>query len=177
MKKLLIPMCAMLLLATSCKTTKAIFKQTEVQQNYYDNDYDMSVSPVAEKKSSYVYNSLVKTEKLPTDFGVTKTIADLQVSPVKNEYTCLYNGVDDASGRKAAVNYAINQALNVNGRADVLLDPKYEIQSEDGRIKSVKVSGYVATYCNFRTATKDDLKMLKEGNTNTQVVPKTSQQE
>ena len=92
--------------------------------------------------------------------------------PNRVEYSCSYNSNDDANNRKAAVNYAISQALRINGNADVMVEPKYEIQTENGHIISVKVSGYVANYCNFRTATHEDLKLLKEGNNKIQVVPK-----
>ena len=150
-----------------------------MQQNISieENIYDMVAAPTESKKSSYLYHSLAKTEKLPTSFDVTKTIADLRVSPIKVEYTCSFDASNDAAGRKAAINYAITQALKINGNGDVLLDPKYEIQAEDGRVKSVRVSGYAATYCNFRTATMEDLKMLKEGNGNTQIVPQTPKQD
>lgn len=96
--------------------------------------------------------------------------------PNRVEYSCSYNSNDDANNRKAAVNYAINKALKINGNADVMVEPKYEIQTENGRIVSVKVTGYVANYCNFRTATQEDLKMLNEGKGNVQAVSKTSQQ-
>ena len=178
MKKLIIPMCAMILLITSCKSTKNLFS-TEVRPNIYvEKTEEMSAAPVTDdgKKSSFVYNSLDKVVKLPTNFDVTKTIADLQVSPIKIEYSCSYDGIDDANSRKAAVNYAINQALRINGNADVMVEPKYEIKTEKGRIVSVKISGYVANYCNFRTATQEDLKLLKEGNSNTQIVSKNPQQ-
>lgn len=177
MKNLIILMGAMgalLLSATSCKSTTSVFKEVQ-STTTVEESYDMVSTPLESKKPSYVYNSSAKTTKLPTDFGVTKTIADLNVSPTKIEYNCTYSGPDNAAGRKAAINYAITQALSIHGNADVLLEPKYEIQTDDGRIKSVKVSGYVATYCNFRTATKEDIKMLKEGSV--QVEAKTSQQD
>ena len=183
MKKAIIPMCAMLLLVTSCRSTKNLFAKTDVQQNVSieqnNYDYELSMPSVEGKKSSYVYSSKAKSEILPVKVDVTKTIADLQVSSVKVEYSCSYNCSDDAAGRKAAINYAINQVLKINGNADVLLEPKYEVQSEGGRITSVKVSGYAATYCNFRTATEKELKMLQEGDPkpNMKVVTNAPQQD
>lgn len=178
MKNLIFPVCAILLFATSCKSTKNLFQKNELQQNItIEQNEPENISVAKEGKKSFVYNSAVKTVKLPTNFDVTKTIADLRVLPEKIEYSCSYNGNDDEAGRKAAVSNAISQALKINGNADVMVEPKYEIQSEDGKIVSVKVSGYAAYYCNFRTATQEDLKLLKEGNSKTQVVSKAPQQD
>lgn len=181
MKQLIIPMCAMLLLATSCRSTKNFFKSTDLQQNTsitINESNEMPESlPAQDGKKSYFYHSLDKTVILSPNFEVSKTIADLRVMPDKIEYSCAYNGNDDEMSRKAAVNYAISQALKINGNADIMVEPKYEIKTDDGHITSVKVSGYAAYYCNFRTATQEDLKLLKEGNKNVQVVSKTPQQE
>lgn len=181
MKKFIVPMCAMLLLVTSCRSTKNLFKNTEVNTSVQNTSVtinennDMSL-PAKDGKKSYFYHSVDKTVKLSTNFDVTKTVADLKVSSSKIEYSCQYDGNDDDASRKAAVNYAINKALKINGNADVMVEPKYEIQTDNGRIVSVKVSGYVANYCNFRTATQEDLKMLNEGKGNVQAVSKTPQQ-
>ena len=178
MKNLILPICAILLLASSCKSTKNLFQRNDVQQNtYIEIDETMAPVPNDSKKQSYLYPSLDKTVKLPTNFDVTKTIADLQVFSSKIEYSCSYNGNDDAESRKAAVNYAISQALKINGNADVMIEPKFEVLTEDGRITSVRVSGYVANYCNFRTATKEDLKLLKEAKDNIQIISKVPVQE
>lgn len=182
MKQFIIPMCAMLLLATSCRSTKNFFKSTDLQQNTsitINESNEMPESlPAQDGKKSYFYHSLDKTVILSPNFEVSKTIADLRVMPDKIEYSCAYNGNDDEMSRKAAVNYAISQALKINGNADIMVEPKYEIKTDDGHITSVKVSGYAAYYCNFRTATQEDLKLLKEGkNNNVQVVSKIPQQE
>lgn len=178
MRYLIIPMFAMLLIATSCRSKK-IFETTDVQVNNtfieQEKEEPMAASPVQEGKKAFFYHSTDKTVKPRTDFEVTKTIADLEVMPIKIEYSCEYNGDDSDSGRKNAVSYAIYQALKINGNADVMLEPKHEIKSENGRITSVKVSGYAAHYRNFRTATQQDLKLLKEGKGNTAIVSKKSQ--
>lgn len=176
MKKSFFLLCTTLLLVTSCKSSKAVFNSMAVQENtYIEQNENMVSSPLpgeSKKSTSFVYHSLQKTESMPTNFDVTRTVADLKVQPNKIEYTCAYYGADNAEGRKAAINYAINQALIAHGNADLLVEPKYEIKSDDGRITTVKVSGYVATYCNFRTATKEDLNML-----NTKVVSATPRQD
>ena len=173
MKKFIIPMFALLLLATvtSCKSTKKMFAIQPTQTTIVVEQAEDIVAPAIEGKKSASYFSVDKTKCLPMDFDVTKTIADLKVSPNKIEYSCSYKGNDDPESRKAAVSYAIAQALRINGNADVLVEPKHEVKTENGEIVSVRVTGYAAVYCNFRTATQEDLKMLKDGNTNVQVVP------
>lgn len=167
-------MCALLLLATvtSCKSTKKMFVIQPTQTNTVVEQAEEIVAPTAEGKRSFNYFSANKTRQLPTDFDVTKTIADLKVSPTKVEYSCAYDGNDDPVTRRSAIDYAINQALRINGNADVLVEPQHEVRTENGKIISVRVTGYAAVYCNFRTATQEDLKLLKEGKNNVQIVPK-----
>lgn len=160
MKKLIIPLGAALLLVTSCKSSKAIFN-TAVQQSPAIEVSETTIQIPQEGRKSFTYYSKGKTERMPVDFEVTKTIADLQVSSTKIEHTCSFNSLDDDAGRDAAKSYAVNQALKLYGNADVLIEPKYEIKAEDGHIVSVYVSGYPATYCNFRTANEKELNMLK----------------
>ena len=80
MKQLIIPMCAMLLLATSCRSTKNFFKSTDLQQNTsitINESNEMPESlPAQDGKKSYFYHSLDKTVILSPNFEVSKTIAD-----------------------------------------------------------------------------------------------------
>lgn len=171
-------MCAMLLIATSSCGSKKIIQFTGTQENtvIQQEEKPMVASPAQDGKNAFFYHSQDERVILPTDFEVTKTIADLEVMPTKIEYSCAYNEDDTEAGRTNAISYATYQALKINGNADVLVEPKHEINSEKGRITSVKVSGYAAHYRNFRTATPQDLKLLKESKGNSCVVTKKPQQ-
>ena len=96
------------------------------------------------------------------DFGssaITATFADLVVSPQKITYT--YKPTDDVrrGGEVNVVNTAIRKALEVNGGGDVLVELQTTIKKSGRRnISEVTVSGYSATYRNFRCADEATLK-------------------
>ena len=117
MKKVIIPMFVLLLLATvtSCKSVKKVFvkQESNVTAELVVNAAEEVAAPTNEGMKSVSYFSTGKTKTLPVDFGVTKTIADLKVLPDKVEYSCAYYGNNDAATRKAAVEYAISQALKL----------------------------------------------------------------
>lgn len=46
--------------------------------------------------------------------------------------------------------------------ADVLVEPKFEIETSGGQL-TVTVTGWPATYTNFRPITKDDVELMKVG--------------
>jgi hypothetical protein len=84
-------------------------------------------------------------------------IADLDVQQQKVRGT--------ASGRTSATETLKNVAL-VNAirtaNADVLVAPVYELETTGGRT-TVTVSGFPATYTNFRTATAADSSLIDAG--------------
>ena len=43
--------------------------------------------------------------------------------------------------------------------ADILIEPQYEYKRVDGKLVSVKVSGYPAKYTNFRSVTPEDVEI------------------
>ena len=100
------------------------------------------------------------------DFGssaITATFADLVVSPQKISYT--YKPSDDVrhGGEVNVVNTAIRKALEVNGGGDVLVELQTTVKRSSGlfrggRVTEVTVSGYPATYRNFRCADEETLK-------------------
>ena len=96
------------------------------------------------------------------DFGssaITATFADLVVSPKKITYT--YKPTDDVrrGGEVNVINTAIRKALEVNGGGDVLVELQTTIKKKGKRnVTEVTVSGYPATYKNFRCADDETLK-------------------
>lgn len=96
------------------------------------------------------------------DFGssaITATFADLVVSPHKITYT--YKPTDDVrrGGEVNVINTAIRKALEVNGGGDVLVELQTTVKKSGRRnVKEVTVSGYPATYKNFRCADDETLK-------------------
>lgn len=96
------------------------------------------------------------------DFGssaITATFADLVVSPHKITYT--YKPTDDVrrGGEINVINTAIRKALELNGGGDVLVELQTTVKKSGKRnVKEVTVSGYPATYKNFRCADDETLK-------------------
>lgn len=96
------------------------------------------------------------------DFGssaITATFADLVVSPHKITYT--YKPTDDVrrGGEVNVINTAIRKALEMNGGGDVLVELQTIVKKSGKRnVKEVTVSGYPATYKNFRCADDETLK-------------------
>lgn len=96
------------------------------------------------------------------DFGssaITATFADLEVSPRKITYT--YRPSDDVrrGGVENVINTAIRMALEANGGGDVLVELQTTVKKTGRRnVSEVTVSGYPATYKNFRCADEETLK-------------------
>ena len=89
--------------------------------------------------------------------SLTSTIvADLVVSNEKISYTYRPNKQDRKLGLNHVVNNAVAAALKANGSADVLVEKQYEAVYKvrvfgRKKIKNVTVTGYPATYKNFRS--------------------------
>ena len=111
------------------------------------------------------------------------TVADLVVSSekishkvtVKNRFS-----LKDLSnyGESPKMVYLQNLAATQAAQkydADVLVAPSYSITtSDDLRTITITVTGYPATYANFRSATPADMEMIKNDPEKTMVVPCTS---
>lgn len=94
-------------------------------------------------------SSLVKTSK-SVDVNTpveTLTGADLVVSPKKITYTYKTSKAERRAGKKNVLSAAVAAALAQNGGGDVLVSPQYEYKSN---MKQVTVTGYPATYKNFK---------------------------
>lgn len=85
----------------------------------------------------------------------TATTADLAVSPTKISYTHKTTKKDRKAGNRNILNTAIQAALEANGGGDVLVAPQFTSVKKTGlfgsKIKTVTVTGYPATYKNFKS--------------------------
>jgi len=84
-------------------------------------------------------------------------IADLEVSNTK--VSASVNGL--STEISALKGEAVNSAVKSSG-ADLLVEPVYEVTHKGGR-STVLVTGFPASYKNFRSATQADLPMLEAG--------------
>ena len=109
------------------------------------------------------------------------TVAELQVTATKISFQMTYKNnlsLKDIADFSASpkVQYMIKLTLNKAAEkydADLIVAPNYSIAtSEDYKNVTVSITGYPATYTNFRTATSADMEMIKNGTQKgTAVVP------
>lgn len=93
---------------------------------------------------------------------ISAVFADLEVSPTKITYFMLPSKTVLAAGEDNVVKTAVREALIANGNADVLVCMNKQIKYDTkGQIESITVTGYPATYTNFRSAGDEYYKGLK----------------
>lgn len=83
----------------------------------------------------------------------TSTAADLDIAPERVSYTLVPDrALRKGGGEKNVMNAAVQELLQQNGNADVLLDPMYVVKKSGlmHKIRAVIVSGRPAKYKNFR---------------------------
>ena len=92
------------------------------------------------------------------EVSATITAADLVVSPVKvfGDTEGMSQSSSLRGTKKECESYAIAVALEKVG-ADVLVEPRFTYKYTNGKLKKVTVSGYPATYKDFRKANRADL--------------------
>ena len=95
-----------------------------------------------------------------TEIGVAKPItavmADLEVSPAKISHLFIPGKTIKNGGADNVVNCAVQEALELNGNADVLVALEKQMKYNDkGEVESVVVTGYPAKYVNFRSPGDD----------------------
>ena len=94
---------------------------------------------------------------------VTALYADLSVSPTKISYFLIPSKTVLQGGYDNVINTAVREALIANGNADVLVAMETQVKhNADGEIESVTVTGYPATYTNFRSPGDDVLRTLPQ---------------
>ena len=95
------------------------------------------------------------TENVDTSIK-SYNVADLDVSPKRVTYTYETTAKTRRGGKKNILNTAVQEALKANGGGDVLVAPQFTTYHYRGliikKITRVTVSGYPASYKNFRQA-------------------------
>ena len=86
----------------------------------------------------------------------TSTAADLDISAERVTYTLAPEKSIRKGGLQNVKEAAVQEVLQANGNADVLVDPMYVVKKGGvmGKIRSVTVSGRPAKYKNFRSMKK-----------------------
>lgn len=117
--------------------------------------------------------SCTTVNKTATTRAITAPVAaavtaDLEVSPNKITYTYYPTSAVRRGGMKNIKAAAVAEALARNGNADVLIEPKTEIVQKKGffggfKVKSITVTGYPATYKNFRQVSTPTLEQMMLG--------------
>ena len=108
-------------------------------------------APVVPMSQTKLWNSATY-RSMRVDTPVTPPlIADLNVSPKKITFHLLPSTALLKTSTENIIKAAVKEALKVNGDADVLIGMEYQIKHDaEGDIESVTVTGYPATYVNFR---------------------------
>lgn len=88
----------------------------------------------------------------------TPVLADLDVKSVKVTGTA---SASAGNSTEAVKNLAINDALKTSS-ADLLVEPTFETQLKGGKT-IVTVTGFPASYRNFRAATENDIAVMDAG--------------
>ncbi len=92
---------------------------------------------------------------------ISAVIADLDVSDKKITYTFVPSRAEQRAGVQNCINTAISEALERNGGGDVLVETQGAIVKRWGlfrrKVKSVTVTGYSATYKNFKPVDEETM--------------------
>ena len=92
---------------------------------------------------------------------ITALYADLNVSPTKISHFLIPRKTVILGGYDNVINTAVREALIANGNADVLVALETQVKyTAAGEIESVTVTGYPATYTNFRSPSNDVLNTM-----------------
>lgn len=147
-------------------TTGQLSAQNKKDAVYgYDEATASSISPVATAHTSPIVADLTVSPKRITHkeiFGNALTAADL-INPDRSAEICYLKS------------YTLTRAVKLNN-ADLLLVPVYEVKtSEDMKTITVEVTGYPASYTNFRKATTNDLDLIKQGYNASSRTPKVNE--
>ena len=87
--------------------------------------------------------------------------ADLDVASTKITHLYIPSKTVAIGGYDNIINTAVREALAANGNADVLVAMELQVKYDpNGSVESVVVSGYPATYTNFRNASDEVLSGL-----------------
>lgn len=109
------------------------------------------------KTSTYTEAGVIKP--------MTAVIADLDVASEKISHLFIPGKTIKAGGFDNILNCAVQEALEANGNADVLVALEKQIKyNKKGDIESVVVTGYPAKYVNFRSPGDDYIREISKQN-------------
>lgn len=118
----------------------------------------IAIAAVAMSSCTVTQTSTTKTMDVYGAGVIQKpVIADLEVSGTKVEA--------EMTGSKSSVTLkdeVLAKAI-YESKADVLVEPRYYTKSSGAYDVTIKVTGYPATYKNFRPIKEEDLLLLKPG--------------
>lgn len=115
---------------------------------------------IAASCSTQMATYSAKTASLPYSLKAVPMTSELNVSETK-----IQAEVFDKKGmlKKTGEDWAVSEALK-KVKADILLEPRYEYTYDNNKLVSVKVSGYPATFTNFRQMTAEDAETINKLN-------------
>ncbi|MBP5548741.1 MAG: hypothetical protein J6X58_07630 [Bacteroidales bacterium] len=139
----------------------------EEEKYGYDEATASSINPVATAHSTPIVADLTVSPKRITHketFGNAITAADL-------------TNPDRSAEIRYLKSYTLTRAVKINN-ADLILVPVYEVKtSDDMKTITVEVTGYPASYTNFRKASSADLDLIKQGYSTSANTPKPSEKQ
>lgn len=113
--------------------------------------------------------SMAKFTKTSTYTGIdvvrpmTALMADLEVSNEKISHLFIPGKTIAMGGFENILNCAVQEALEENGNADVLVALEKQIKyNKRGEIESIVVTGYPAKYVNFRSPGDDYIREISK---------------
>ena len=109
--------------------------------------------------SSVAKYSTAKTIDIKPTVIQKPTVADIQVNEKK--VTGTHSGKIKTTSLETIQNEAVASALK-SANADILVEPRFDT-TIDGSLTTVVVSGFPATYKNFRTMKDEDIPLMKIG--------------
>lgn len=109
--------------------------------------------------SSYKLSTSTRTD-LARSVRYVPTLANLTVQPQRVTATCTAAELESLKGDQARQTVVAKALATVN--ADVLIAPRFTTQKgEDGKMQSMTVVGYAATFASFRPITTADAPFLQ----------------
>lgn len=157
-------------ITSSCATTQYRYKYEESTARYLEPAMQGFITP-STADLNISNTRIYHTETFPnnlnsSDFRTSYSTASTPFStyPSAQVQTVQPSINFDSKNVTYIKNYTIGEAVK-KYNADVIVGPIFEIKtSEDFQTITVTVSGYPATYVNFRKATKEDIELMKSLN-------------
>lgn len=147
---------SLMILATAnlmAQTNKDIIVKTEDAKFGYYEATARSISPVATAHTTPVAADLaVSNQRITHKESIQNTISAEDLKDPDNSALIRY--IKDFTLTRAAKKY----------NADVILVPTFDIRtSDDGKRIDIEITGYPASYTNFRKATNADFELIRAG--------------